>query len=481
MRLGDGLGNYVKNKGIVRYSGFLFSATAARVAGVLISSLTFPYLVRVLGVETYGLWSYVAALAAVLGTFADPGITTHITRQVAARRLDAAELLADYFALRLCGMVIGAGLVLALAHWEPRADIARLLRAYGIGLLMVNLASSDHFLTALELFHIRSMLIVGQQALYAVVVFLAVRNPADVLWIPAGILSTSLLTGLVGWAILFRQGFRIRFNVQPARWKQILVPSLHYAASSLMSSLYHRAGHVLVRWLLGGYALGLYAAAVRLVDLLRGFVTTIVYVLTPRLAFDSQSLPSLKRTSRLVVAVMAATSIPMAVGLLVTANRFMAWVLGASYVPAVPLVQWMSPYIVAASAASLLAGTILYAMGRHRAYFAATAGGALGGVLLYLVLIPAFGLIGAGAAFVLAELIVALIAFGLLPEQLRDLWKNPVMGVALAAAALMAFVIQLGIAYSLRLPMLVTSGVVVYAAASGWYVRKWFHAQLGTA
>lgn len=471
----------MKNKGIARYSGFLFSATAARVAGILISSLTFPYLVRVLGVETYGLWSYVAALAAVLGTLADPGITTHITRQVAAHRLDAAELLADYFMLRLCTMVIGAGLVLAIAHWEPRADIARLLRLYGVGLLIVNLTAADHFLTALELFHARSLLIVGQQALYAASVFLLVRSPSDVLWIPAGILASSLLTALMGWAILFRQGFRISSKVQPTRWKQILVPSLHYAASSLMSSTYHRAGHVLVRWLLGNYELGLYAAAVRLVDLMRGFVTTIIYVLTPRLAFDSQSLPSLKRTSRLVVAAMAATSIPMTLGLLVVANRLVPWVLGGNYMPAVPLVKWMAPYVVTASAASLLAGTILYAMGRPRAYFAATAGGAIGGVLLYLVLIPAFGLTGAGVAFVLAELIVALIAFGLLPEQLRDLWKNPVMAIALAAAVLMAFAIQLGIAYSLRLPVLIAGGVLVYTLACGWYVRKWFHAQLGTA
>ena len=471
----------MKTTGFIRYSGFLFSATAARVAGILISSLTFPYLVRVLGVETYGLWSYVVALSVVLNILADPGITTYLTRQVAAHRLQATELLPDYFVLRLCGTVIGAGVILAVAHWEPRADVARLLRLYGMGLLIVNLASADQFLTALELFHARSLLIVGQQALYAVIVFLAVRNPADVLWIPVGILSTSLLAGLVGWTILFRQGFRIPFKLQPVRWRQILVPSLHYAASSLMSSLYHRSGHFLVRWFLGNYALGLYAAAARLVDLMRSFVTTIIYVLMPRLAFDSQSLPSLKRTSRLVVAAMAATSIPMAFGLLVTANRLVPWVLGASYLPAVPLVKWMAPYVVTASAASLWAGTILYAMGRHRAYFAATAGGAAAGVLLYLMLIPAFGLTGAGAAFVLAELIVALIAFRLLPEELRDLWRNPVVGAALAAAVLMAVALELGTVYSLRLPVLITGGALVYAAACGWYVRKWFHDQLGAA
>ena len=105
-------------------------------------------------------------------------------------------------------------------------------------------------------------------------------------------------------------------------------------------------------------------------------------------------------------------------------------------------------------------------------------GGALGGVLLYLVLIPTLGSTGAGIAFVTAELVVAVVAFGLLPEQLRDLWKNPVIGIALAAAALMALAVQLGVMLRLRLPVLIAGGALVYAAACGWYVRKWFHQQL---
>ncbi|HEX8814010.1 MAG TPA: oligosaccharide flippase family protein [Terriglobales bacterium] len=466
---------------LARYGAFLFSATAARAAGILITSLTFPYLVRVLGVKTYGLWSYVVAVCAVLDLIADPGITTFITRHVAAHRLEATDLLADYFVLRACGAGLGVVVVLAVAHWEPRTDVALLLRLFGIGLLFVNLVSADHFLTALESFHVRSLLSVVQQIFYAAVIFLTVRHPSDVVWIPVAILGSSLLAAIAGWIMLFRLGLAVRLKLRPARWRQILVPSFHYAGSSLMSNVYHRSGHVLVRWFLGDYALGLYAAATRLVDLLCGFITTIIHVLMPRLALDSHSLPVLKRTTRQVLAATAAVAIPISFGLFATADRLVPWVLGASFLPAVALVKWLSPYVVTASAASLWAGTVLYALGRHRAYFAATIGGAISGIVFYLVLIPAFGLTGAGVAFVLAELVVATIAFAMLPRELHDLWRNPMIGAALASAAFMAIFVRVASVYLVPLPWLICGGVLIYVATCGWYARKWFSRHLRPA
>jgi len=470
----------MKSSSLIRYGGFVFSVAGARAAGLLMSALTFPYLVRALGVEAYGLWSYVVVLTAFVDIASDPGLTTYLTQQVAARRRDAVDLLPDYFALRLCGVAIAGILVLGVAHFETRHDVGHLLRLYCIGLLLVNLISAEHFLGALELFHARSVLVVTQQAIYAVAIFLLVRHPADVKWVPVSILGSSAATAIAGWMVLFRAGFRPPLSLRMSRWKQILIPSVHYAASTLMSNLYHRSGHLLVRWFLGDYALGLYAAAVRLVDLLRGFGTTVIAVLIPRLAINSDSEDGLRRVSGYAIAAMAATSIPMSFGLFATANLAVPLVLGSNYLADVSLVKWMAPYLITASAASLCSGTILYAMGRHRACLSATSGGALGGLLLYLILIPAFGLTGAGIAFVLAEMIVALIAFGMLPSPLRQLWRSPVIGFAFASGFLMAIAVRIGTAYDLRFPALVAGGICVYAGACGWFVRVWLSEQLHT-
>jgi PST family polysaccharide transporter len=419
----------------------------------------------------YGLWSYVVALCGFLNGIADPGITTYTTQQVAARREGGFELIPDAILLRLIGSSIAMIVLLAIAFFEARPEIRQLLRLYGIGILLVNLVSAEHLLTALEMFHLRSLLTVLQQTTYALAVFAFVRTSKDVLWVPVSILMSSALSGLAGWVALSRHGFKLTLTFRPDRWKGTLVPSFHYAASTLMSGIYHRTGHIAVRWFLGDFALGIYAAAVRFVDILRGFVIIVLQVLMPRMAVEAVSGVGLRRMARFALALVVVISIPLAIGLAGTAHLVVPWVLGPKYLADIALLQWMAPYLITAPAACLFAGTILYAMGRHRAYLVSTAGGAAVGVLLYLTLIPVLGLRGAALAFVLAELVVAAIAALRIPE-LYGSWKDPVLGISLASALLMLIAIKVANTYTSQAIVVVSLGAGMYTLSCGWFARK---------
>ena len=459
------------SKPLLRYGGYLFSVGGARVAGILISSLTFPYLVRRLGVEMYGLWSYVVAICGFLNVIADPGINTYTTQQMAARREAGFELVPDLLLLRFLSSLTVVFVVFAIAAFESRPDTRALLRLYGIGILLVNLISADHLLTALEMFHIRSLLTVGQQAAYAVGIFTLVHSSKDVVWVPVSILVSSALTGMAAWMVLWRRGLELHLTLHPERWKGILVPSFHYAASSLMSNVYHRAGHLLVRWFLGDFALGLYAAVVRLVDILRGFVVIVLQVLMPRMALSAQSGAGLRRLGRFALVAIAIVSIPLALGLIGTAHLVVPLVLGTRYLADISLLRWMALYLITAPAASLFAGSILFSMGRHRAYLLSTAAGAATGVVLYLTLTPAIGLKGAALAFVLAEIVVAGVAFAQLPE-LYDSWKNPALALSMACALLMLIVVKLANAYTSQAIVVISAGAGMYVMSCGCFARK---------
>jgi len=67
----------------------------------------------------------------------------------------------------------------------------------------------------------------------------------------------------------------------------------------------------------------------------------------------------------------------------------------------------MAAYLLAAPMASLLSGTILYALGQHRSYLASATVGAVTATVFSLVLVRFFGLPGACVAFVLGEVAVA--------------------------------------------------------------------------
>lgn len=450
------------SKSLLRYGGFVASVTTARVVGTLLTAATFPFLVRRLGVETYGLWSYVVAVCGFTGLVANPGLTTYAAQQVAARREAAFDTISDVLVLRVLAGAIASVAVLVVASFEVRQDVRFLLKFYGVASVLTSGLSLDYLLSSLELFHVQSSISVAQQCLYAVGIFTMVRSPRDVIWVPASILASAFLTSFIGWIFLWRAGYRFRFSLAPRRWAVVLVPSLHYAGSSLMSTLYHRSGHIAVRWYLGEHALGLYAAATRLADVLRNFLSVIQIVLMPRMALRANSGQGLFRLTRIAVSVLVWFGIPLTVGGVVTAPVVVPWLLGAQFQQAVHAFQWVALYVVAAPAAALFAGTILYAMGRHQAYFVSTLVGAVSAVVLYLVLPPLFGVAGACVAFVLGELGVALCAFFLCPPEVRAAAKTPLLNVAVIASLFMGAVLWVALPRHLPPLVLVGLGCAVY-------------------
>ncbi|HLX85540.1 MAG TPA: oligosaccharide flippase family protein [Terriglobales bacterium] len=453
------------SKSLLRYGGFVLSVSTARVVGTLLTAATFPFLVRRLGVDVYGLWSYVVAVCGFTALVANPGLTSYAAQRVAARREAAFGDVSDVLVLRVLASVLAAAAVLLVARFEVRPDVRLLLQWYGVASVLIASLSLDYLLPSLELFHAQSFISITQQSLYAAGIFTLVRSPKDVIWLPVSILGSSLLTSVVVWILLWRAGYRFRFSIAPSRWAVILVPSLHYAGSSLMSNLYHRSGTIAVRFYLGEHALGLYAAVARLADVLRNFLSVPQSVLMPRMALRSNSADGLARLARFAASILIWFGIPLTIGSIVTAPVVVPWLLGAQFQEAVRAFQWVALYVLTAPAAVLFAGTILYATGRHRAYFVSTLCGAITAVVLSLILPPLFGISGACLAYVLGEVGVALCAFLLCPPEVRAAVKTPLFGVAVIASLLMAAAIRLAMPWHFPPLVLIGLGCLVYAVS----------------
>jgi len=437
----------------------------------MLTAITFPLILRRLGVEMYGIWSYVIAVMSFLDLLANPGLSNHAGQQVAARRTEAADVVSDSLLLRGLLGVLVVGVIFTLAAFEPRVEAARLLRFYGVSITLINLTSSEYLLSSLELFHERSLLMVTQQALYTLGVVLMVKSPGDYMWVPGSILLSALPTNLAGWIFLKRTGLRIRLGLHTERWWALMAPSGHYALATTMSTVYHRTGHLLVRWFLGEHALGLYAAATRLVDFVRNLVSIGFMVITPRVARSADSPNALRRLARFSIAGIAVVGLPLMVGILTTAQVLVPLVLGAQYAESARLLPWLAAYVVVAPLAAFFSGTVLYALGKHREYLISTATGAAVAVVAYLLLVPLNGTRGASIAFVLGEAVVAAVAYRMAPEAARDVWNSGLLKVAVAGTGLMA--VALVAARLSRVPTLaaaIASGAL-YVVFCGWLSR----------
>ena len=464
----------------VRYGSYVISTGGAQVAGAMITAVTFPFLLRRLGVEMYGLWSYVVAVVALLESVANPGLTTHAEQQVAARRGEASDVVSDTLVLRFFFILLVICVIFGISIFETRPEVARLLRFFGILVAFTNLASSQSLLAAMELFHARAALTLTQQALYAAGILTLVRSPKDVMWVPASILFSACLTNLYGWVLLHRAGLRLSLGIHRERWWAILVPAGHYAGASWMSSIYHRSGHIVIRWTLGEHALGVYAAATRLVDFLRQMLVVSQSVILPRVAKAATSAEALRRLVRFALVTQWLLGFPMAIGLLGTASVIVPLVLGTQYAESARLLPWLAPYVIFAPAAVLFSGTVLYALGNYRAYLISTATGAVVALLLYLTLVPMLGLHGACLAFVSAELAVAISGYLQAPPPTREVWSHPLLYVIVAAAALMGGLLLVLSRYFRPVPATILAGIT-YLLVCGLLARRRIMEEFRTA
>lgn len=450
------------SKSLLRYGGYVASLTTARVLGTVITAATFPFLVRRLGVDVYGIWSYVVAVCGFTGLIANPGLTAYATQQVAARRHEAFQTVSDVIVLRIIAAALASLAILIVARFEAQYEARLLLKLFGITTAFTGALSLDYLLPSLELFHVQSVASISQQSLYAVGIFTLIRSPKDVIWVPASIIASSVLTSIIAWTFLWRAGYRFHLSIAPRRWGAITVPSLHYGASSLMSTLYHRSGHIAVRWYLGDHALGLYAAAARLADVLRNFLSIAQNVMMPRMAMRANSPGGLSRLTRIAASILVLFGVPLTVGALATAPAVVPWLLGAQFQPAVAAFRWIAPYLLTAPAAVLFAGTILYAMGRHQDYFFSALSGAITAVVLCLILPPLLGIAGACIAYVLGEFAVALYAFLRCPPDVRAAAITPVLPFAAIASLIMGVALGLALPLHLHPLALVGLGCAIY-------------------
>ena len=137
------------SKSLLRYGGFALSVTTARVVGTILTTATFPFLVRRLGVNIYGLWSYVVAVCGFTGLLANPGLTTYAAQQVAARRQAAFETVSDVLVLRLLAAGVAVVAVLVVASFEVRPDVRFLLKWFGVASVLTGSLSLDYLLYSL--------------------------------------------------------------------------------------------------------------------------------------------------------------------------------------------------------------------------------------------------------------------------------------------------------------------------------------------
>lgn len=397
----EGFKRYFLNTGWMM-SGQLFSLLASFFIGAWIA--------RYLGPENYGLLNYALAFAGLFGFIATLGVDSILNRELVKFPERRDELLGTAFRLKLIGGFIAFFLAVIGAVVSSASPLLRLL---------IILFAASYILQSLNVINLYFQAEVKSkknvQALVlatlvsSVLKVIIILLNYGVIWIMVIYALDSLWQGLGFIRAYSSSGLKIKswkFNKNLAR--KILHDSWLLMLASAAGALYLKIDQVMLGVILGNREVGLYAAAVKLVEVWYFMPGIICASLFPAIIKARQnSLEVYRRRLKSLYVFMIVMAATIAVVMTFLAQPIISFLFGNSYLEAVSVLR-----IYIWSNLGLFLGTAVYqyliAENRIKLIFMVTGAALLTNIVLNLILIPTLGLAGAAWATLISYLVVPL-------------------------------------------------------------------------
>jgi O-antigen/teichoic acid export membrane protein len=366
--------------------------------------LSFVYLARVLGVESYGSLQFAISILMYFTLVGDGGLEVWATRQT-ARAEDLRQLVAQVTALRLLLSGLAFAALLALLPILPEANGLRaILLLFGLSLPVQAVTLKWYWLGRERMGPAAKGLVVAQ-VVFAAAVFGLVHRPEDALWVPVlRVVGDLAMAAYYAWRYAAEQG-GLPFSLSLRGTRGVLAQAMPIGAIHALGILNYDFDSVLLGILLGPMAVGWYSAAYRPVTVALAVPLTYFAGLFPALSRTyAESQEAFGEIAERSLRLICLVALPVGVGTTLLAEPVMLLLYGAEYrqgVPALQILGWSAALV-------MLRGTyrqVLLAAGKARLDLRNAVVATAVNVGLNLALIPAYGIIGAAVATVAADVV----------------------------------------------------------------------------
>lgn len=387
-------------QGIKKYFANTSWLLIERIVRLLLAFLTTVLIVRYLGPEKFGLYSYSVSIVSLISILAYAGLENILTRELVKHPEKTNELLGTGFFLRIAGAVLIILILLAIGiiAKEPKLNFLMIL-IIGTANIFQPFGVIDFYYQSRV--QIKYSVIVQSTSFFILTVarILSIILQAQVI-VFAILLAVEALACAIGYVIIYSsQGNKI-FNWQFNRYiaKEFLRDSWPLILSGLAVSTFAKIDQVLLKFLVNEEGVGFYSAAVRIVEawyFIPMAVTTSMFpaILNAKKTNEKEYLKRLEKLYDLmaVLSIFIALFISLLSGVIIQlfyGERFIY----SSSVLAIYIWSGVATFLGVASNQFLIAEN-LTKLSLYRSVF-----GMVTNILLNFLLIPPLGIKGAAFA-----------------------------------------------------------------------------------
>jgi O-antigen/teichoic acid export membrane protein len=443
---------------LFRNAGFL---TAGRSLGDACNFVLFVAISRTYGQEGIGEYAFVMAITGFAAIAADFGLYFKTIRDIGRGRSGIEEYCSTIFAIRLLLVAINLAVIVLLVALVPMS-----LR---LALLFLLLGAYQVTQTLVDGF--AAILVAVGDARRAALVELTTRALVALLGVAVAVFGGSLVLAVTAFPVVslamlvvahriarLHATVRLRRGQIPLR--RVLLDAGPFALSEVLAQLAVRLDTILLGFLLGFPAAGLYNVAYRVILFVQMIPNYGAISLLPEVSrLHVTSEMELRHLYAIIVNVCILFGLPASAGVWLIAPEVIILLFGPEFGSSILVLRVLSPLLLLAFFRLMLS---IFLMGCDRQLIRTKCEWLAAGlrILAAIIAIPAFGVVGAALAAVGSEIVLVALFIGAL---------TPVVGIpkvatrlAISGIATAGFLVPFALMPQLPLAVVIPTAALIY-------------------
>lgn len=375
---------------------------------MLFPLITFPYVCRVIEADGIGQINFFQSIISYISLFTCLGIPMYAIREIARDRSDvvqmnrtAMEILLLHSMLTLVGYAIVAILCLTVPQIQVNIPLFLILSLT----IFFTAIGCEWFYQGIEDFKyitIRGLII---KTVSVVLLFIFVKSKTDLLYYGCYTVFGVLGGNIFNFFRLRKYIHRENIIFSELHIKRHIKPVLKVFSFSVVTSIYLQLNTVLLGFLKNALAVGYFAAATKVMQMLLTMSACLGSVMMPRAShlIAENKEDEFNRLIQKSYDFTLAIALPMTIGLIFCAPSLIMALCGVKFEHSILPSQIIAPIILMVAISNVFGIQVLFPKGKINIVTLCCGIGAVADLLLNLCLIPLFSYIGTSIAYLGAE------------------------------------------------------------------------------
>ena len=395
---------------------------AYQILAILLPLITTPYLSRVLGAESIGIYSYTYSIATYFVLFGTLGVALYGQREIAYVQDNSKKrsiVFWEIFLLKCFTMMISM-----LIYYFSFCMNGQYKIYFRILLIELITQTIDiiWFFRGIEEFKktvIRNLIV---KAIFFVSIFVFIKSANDLIKYVFIVTLANLIGNFTLWAYIPKYIEKISFKDLHIfrHFKSVILLFIPQIAVQIYTML----DKTMIGYLVADKSeTGYYEQAQKIINILTTLITSLGVVMVPRMAStfakgDKEQLKKYMYNSFRFVFFLA---FPIVVGLIIVADKFVPLFFGEGYDRVIILMRIIAPVVLFVGMSNILGTQYLLPVKKQKEYTISVVIGALLNFATNLLLIPSQLAVGASITTIMAEATVVAIQFFFIRKEFNIL------------------------------------------------------------